>query len=146
MECKKMNRKVWLFITVEGRYIPVLDKSKVYTVVGYLPKDDRLLVRNGNETKEIGYYECIVLPNEAIECESQRINDYLSANGIYGDVSNCDGTVEVEITWGDWKHDHDKLISLMCQNGYIHKQEIVTEDNGSDCYTADHVFVKGEKA
>ena len=142
MECKKLNRKVWLFITVEGRYIPVLDKSKVYTVVGYLPKDDRLLVRNGNETKEIGYYECIVLPNEAIECESQRINDYLSANGIYGDVSNCDGTVEVEITWGDWKHEHGFCDSLMSYIGYDCDDVQETEENGSDCYSAIHFYSK----
>lgn len=142
MECKKLNRKVWLFITVEGRYIPVLDKSKVYTVVGYLPKDDHLLVRNGNETKEIGYYECIVLPNEAIECEGQRINDYLSANGIYGDVSNYDGTVEVEITWGDWKHEHGFCDSLMSYIGYDCDDVQETEENGSDCYSAIHYYSK----
>ncbi len=142
MECKKLNRKVWLFITVEGRYIPVLDKSKVYTVVGYLPKDEHLLVRNGNETKEIGYYECIVLPNEAIKCESQRIHDYLSANGIYGDVSDYDGTVEVEISWGDWKHDHGFCDHLMTYIGYNSDDEQVTEENGSDTYSAIHFYSK----
>ena len=142
MECKKLNRKVWLFITVEGRYIPVLDKSKVYTVVGYLPKDDRLLVRNGNETKEIGYYECIVLPDETIECESQRISDYLSVNGIYGDFSDCDGTVEVEISWGDWKHDHAYCDHLMAYIGYKSDDEQVTEENGSDTYSSIHFYSK----
>lgn len=144
MECKKLNRKVWLFITVEGRYIPVLDKSKVYTVVGYLPKDDHLLVRNGNETKEIGYYECIVLPNEAIECESQRISDYLSVNGIHEEVCAYNGSVEVDIVWGDWKHDHGYCDSLMSYIGYNCDDVQETEENGSDCYSAIHYYSKAE--
>ena len=79
------------------------------------------------------------------EMTNQNVERILREGGL---MDNCkvENAVIVSVSWGDWKHNHDKLISLMCQNGYIHKQEIVTEDNGSDCYTADHVFVKGEKA
>lgn len=149
MECKKLNRKVWLFITVEGRYIPVLDKSKVYNVVGVIPHEqakdwqDHLLVRNGNEMKEIPMYECIAIPDEAIECESQRLHDYLSVNGLYHEVFVCsDGTVEISIEWGDWKHDHGYCDSLMSYIGYDCDDVQETEENGSDCYSAIHYYSK----
>lgn len=51
-----------------------------------------------------------------------------------------DGTIEVHVEWGDWKHDHAYLDYIMSNNGYSLKSEIVTEEDGSDCYSSVHLF------
>ena len=61
----------------------------------------------------------------------------------------CDhynNTVVVEITWGDWKHDHlfcDYLVeSFLKEKGFtqIDRAENVTDSDGSDCYSAIHYY------
>jgi hypothetical protein len=54
-------------------------------------------------------------------------------------------TIEVNITWGDWKHDHlhcDWLISNYLDSFSIRciKSETVTEEDGSDTYSSIHYF------
>ena len=46
------------------------------------------------------------------------------------------------ISWGDWKHEHLACKQVMTKLGYTQIQEIITEDNGSDCYSSEHTFVK----
>lgn len=51
--------------------------------------------------------------------------------------------VEIAISWGDWRHDHGRLKYLMGEK--FEKENIyfggeVTEENGSDCYSAVHRF------
>ena len=53
-----------------------------------------------------------------------------------------DGTVEIEVCWGDWKHDHLYLDHVMKENGYGLRGERVTESNGSDAYSAIHTYFK----
>lgn len=53
-----------------------------------------------------------------------------------------DGKIIVLIEWGDWKHEHGYLRCLMQQNGFTETAENVTEENGSDCYSAIHIFKK----
>lgn len=52
------------------------------------------------------------------------------------------GVVAVEIRWGDWKHDHARLDWLVGERlPELKKVETaVTEDDGSDCYSAIHRF------
>lgn len=53
--------------------------------------------------------------------------------------------ISVEIRWGDWKHSHLRAKYLLEKQGYTLIQTIVTEEDGSDCYSAIHHFlVKGE--
>lgn len=52
------------------------------------------------------------------------------------------GQVIVYIYWGDWKHNHGRLKHLMFQHGYFYVCGEVTEEDGSDCYSARHTFVK----
>jgi hypothetical protein len=53
-----------------------------------------------------------------------------------------DGTVEINVEWGDWKHDHLRLKYIMKENGYCPIDENVTEEDGSDAYSAVHTFFK----
>lgn len=52
------------------------------------------------------------------------------------------GTIQVEIEWGDWKHDHARAEWLIQENGYKHIGTDVTEEDGSDCYSAIHYFIE----
>ena len=61
-------------------------------------------------------------------------------------VECCDGIIHVHITWGDWKHDHWRCDYIMSGLGYRLLNEVVTEEDGSDCYSALHTYVKGHVA
>jgi hypothetical protein len=56
-----------------------------------------------------------------------------------------DGTVEIEVCWGDWKHDHLYLDHVMRENGYGLAGEMVTESDGSDAYSSVHRYRRMEK-
>ena len=51
-------------------------------------------------------------------------------------------TVIVDVEWGDWKHDHIRLKYEMEQLGFVQVSEEVTEDNGSDTYSAQHIYMR----
>ena len=53
---------------------------------------------------------------------------------------NNDGTIDVCVEWGDWKHDHLFLTYIMRKNNYVEVGEEVTEDDGSDTYSSIHTF------
>ena len=53
-----------------------------------------------------------------------------------------DKEILVCISWGDWKHEHLCCDKLMESMGYTKVQEIITEDNGTDCYSSEHTFIK----
>ena len=63
----------------------------------------------------------------------------LSVDEIYQIEEN---EILVCISWGDWKHHHLACEQIMKRLGYIQVQEIITEDDGSDCYSAEHTFIK----
>lgn len=151
MEKSYLNKTVWLF-DIHGGWNYILNKTKTYKVVKVIPQKeavndwcDHLIVRDeqGNE-KEIREYDCIVIPDMTIEDECSRIARYLSDNHNYGEVSyDADMGIAVEISWGDWKHDHGYLNHLMRYAEYDEACEpIVTEENGSDCYSAIHYYTK----
>lgn len=48
--------------------------------------------------------------------------------------------IDVHVTWGDWKHDHMFLDYIMKQEGFTPLGETVTEEDGSDCYSATHFY------
>ena len=50
--------------------------------------------------------------------------------------------IDVEINWGDWKHDHARAKWLIGEMGEdVHYlNSVVTEEDGSDCYSAVHRF------
>lgn len=74
----------------------------------------------------------------------EKVGKYLSDNGLICDVYPYRGdmpVVDVDIHWGDWKHDHLRAKWIMEEKGAICLGDVVTEENGSDCYSAVHHFV-----
>ena len=75
-----------------------------------------------------------------IEKDIQRI---FKENKMWYDWDvDFDGSVEINVEWGDWKHDHLHLNHVMKENGYILMGEKVTEEDGSDSYSAVHTYFK----
>lgn len=48
--------------------------------------------------------------------------------------------VMVDITWGDWKHDHLRADYLVQMLGGSLETVLTTEEDGSDCYSATRVY------
>lgn len=76
-----------------------------------------------------------------------KINEIMRNNDLYGEVydevhDENNHVVAVEINWGDWKHSHLRLDWLVQKEMPELKkvQEEVTEEDGSDCYSAIHRF------
>lgn len=72
----------------------------------------------------------------------REVQKYLDDHNLWGDVSVHDGIVSVEIHWGDWKHDHWYCQDLMSELGYILINKVVTEEDGSDTFSAIHTYEK----
>ena len=49
--------------------------------------------------------------------------------------------IAVEISWGDWKHAHWRTDYLMEELGFQKIKVDVTEEDGSDCYSAIHYYM-----
>ena len=79
--------------------------------------------------------------NSDLETE-RKIQKYLDDHNLWGEVSVQDGTVYVEIQWGDWKHDHWYCQDLMAELGYVLVGKEVTEEDGSDTFSAIHTYEK----
>lgn len=74
---------------------------------------------------------------------ANKIREYLNSKGLYAGVYQLsEDMVEIEIIWGDWKHDHLYCKHLMEQIGFERLTVRVTEDNGSDCYSGIHTYRK----
>ena len=52
-----------------------------------------------------------------------------------------DGTIFVNVIWGDWKHDHGFLKYVMRKNHYQVISQVVTEENGDDAFSAEYKFI-----
>ena len=83
--------------------------------------------------------------NENLKKLQEKVENLLRDNKVYSyeldfDLDN-DRVVYIELEWGDWKHDHLSLKWLMEENGFTQAGEEVTEEDGSDCYSAIHTFI-----
>lgn len=75
----------------------------------------------------------------------EEVNTILKEGKLSGSTDvevSRDEKVIINLYWGDWKHDHGYLKHLMAQHGFIHVFQEVTEEDGSDCYSAEHTFIK----
>ena len=62
---------------------------------------------------------------------------------LSGDIWQAtDEAEQILIQWGDWKHDHLHLKYVMDKKGFSQVEEKVTEEDGSDCYSSLHTFIK----
>ena len=89
------------------------------------------------------------MENKEVYEVCKKVTKYLAENKLWCDVYPYGSdlpVVEVAINWGDWKHEHLRCKWLMEQIGaHVIKTE-VTEENGSDCYSAIHYFYVREVA
>ena len=141
---KRVGKQVWLF---EGYN---LKQDKVWTVASLHENDENhhdyyFTVTDGTESRDALWYEVVVIPIENTD-ELARINEYLHDNGFYDSGIWYEGILDTQLVriakdWGDWKHDHGWLRDLMKHLGYEEFGCVVTEEDGSDCYSADHIFV-----
>ena len=75
--------------------------------------------------------------------EQERINKYFAENNCWQEAyETYNGTIEIDIHWGDWKHDHLYCDYLMDELGYELINTEVTEENGSDAYSAIRTYIK----
>ena len=95
---------------------------------------------DGSEV-EVRECDCVFSP-DAEKDETNRIYQFLSDNGVDGEVSSADHKVYVYISWGDWKHDHAWCQELMSYLGYKRVSFDVTDEDGSDCFSAEHTYIK----
>ena len=63
-------------------------------------------------------------------------------NNLFGEISEeKENYVCVDISWGDWKHEHlllDSLVNEAFQPTRIDR--VITEEDGSDCFSARHIY------
>jgi hypothetical protein len=81
--------------------------------------------------------------NEAIEKQlRERVQEILSSHKMPYDFEiDSQSFIKITVVDGDWKHDHLRLKWLMEENDFKHFGENVTEEDGSDCYSAIHTFI-----
>ena len=75
---------------------------------------------------------------------AKKIEKIMEEHRILGEiVEDTDNVVAVEISWGDWKHEHARLRWLVLNEMQNVKkcEETTTEEDGTDCYSAIHKFV-----
>ena len=69
----------------------------------------------------------------------QMIQKILDSENLWAEVYPQDEeTVIVEISWGDWKHEHLRMKWLL--SGFEMLWSEVTEEDGSDCYSARYCY------
>lgn len=82
-----------------------------------------------------------------MEQYEKELLQYLRDKDFHHEVYISNGNLYIEIQWGDWKHDHwyaDVLIEDFFKEKkevfQVVKAERVTESDGSDCYSATHIY------
>lgn len=103
----------------------------------YIVKD-----ADGKE-KEVREAECVFSPDYTKKNIDETIFSFLNDNGVWSEVyCRTENIVVVDIDWGDWRHQHLWAETLMGYLGYTEIGNRVTEEDGSDCYSAEHYFLK----
>ena len=70
------------------------------------------------------------------------INKLLEDNNFWADTYPYHDlpVVCVEISKGDWKHDHWRCDEILEEAGFVKMSEKTIWENGSDCYSSIHYF------
>ena len=93
--------------------------------------------------KEVREVECVFSPDYTKRYIGDTIHSFLNDNGVWADVyCQTDDNVVVNIDWGDYKHDHAWCQELMGYLGYKRVSFDVTDEDGSDCFSAEHTYIK----
>ena len=71
----------------------------------------------------------------------EEIEKILEKAKIPAELWYTNNKVCVDITWGDWKHRHAYADCLIMRLPYVTDvNTFVTEQDGSDCYSATHQY------
>lgn len=144
-----------------GRKVNLLEKvgicdwkmtDEVCEIVNVIPWSQELndycqhyIVKGADgKEREVREVECVFSPDYTKKHIDDTIHSFLNENGVWADVySQMEGNIIiVNIDWGDWRHQHLWARDLMSYLGYVKVGEVVTEEDGSDCYSAEHTYVK----
>ena len=75
---------------------------------------------------------------------ADELYSFMSDNKLHADVyTGHDDYIAVEINWGDWKHEHLRCKWLASEFFKVKGRRVViqtevTEEDGTDCYSAIH--------
>ena len=128
----KMNDEVCEIVNVIPWSQELNDYCQHYIVKG----------ADGKE-KEVREVECVFSPDYTKKNIGDTIRSFLNDNGVWAEVyCQTDDNVVVNIDWGDYKHDHMWCEDLMRYLGYTKVGMDVTDEDGSDCYSAEHTYIK----
>ena len=72
-----------------------------------------------------------------MENAKQQIINELQKRRIFADVWDFVGDIVIDLSWEDWKV-HCAVKNILSDNGYDY-EHIVTESDGSDCFSARYV-------
>lgn len=75
-----------------------------------------------------------------LENAMTQAQDTFRANNCYYEIYILGGCIEVDIRWGDWKHDHGYVDYIMRSLGLAKLDERITEEDQSDCYSSVHIY------
>lgn len=111
-------------------------------------EEDGLIVvekESESEVKEESLKED--LSQEELKQLSNELYDHFAELGAYYEIWWDDNSILVEISWGDWKHDHlwcdyevENFLKSKGHEVVSHSTE-VTDEDGSDSYSAIHNYI-----
>lgn len=142
------DKKVYVAIPHEKEWDIKIDTTKVWTIketIAYGKVNDWcdhyiVVDEDGNE-REIPEFEAVIAPDYGLP-EDEMIYRYLRDNDVYADVYKSGEDIKVDISWGDWRHEHEWCRNLMEYINYLETDCVVTDEDGSDTYSATHTFQK----
>ena len=123
----------------------------IYEIVSVIPWSQELndycahyIVKGADgKEKEVREVECVFSPDYTKKHIGDTIHSFLNDNGVWADVyCQTDDNVVLNIDWGDYKHDHMWCQDLMGYLGYKRVSFDVTDEDGSDCFSAEHTYIK----
>lgn len=145
---------------IVGKKVNLLEKvgicdwkmnDAIYEIVSVIPWSQELndhcahyIVKGADgKEKEVREVECVFSPDYTKRYIGDTIHSFLNDNGVWADVyCQTDDIVVVNIDWGDYKHDHAWCQELMGYLGYKRVSFDVTDEDGSDCFSAEHTYIK----
>lgn len=154
-----IGKAIWVLVDRSGYGIYHIDKSSKRTIVavvepghnlpdGTVNEDwcEHLVFQDEDGTISHCKEYCAVICPENLDDEPSKVYRFLTDNRCYPEdvYRHFDGlpVIQVAISWGDWKHDHMWCDDLMGYLGYHKIGEQVTEEDGSDCYSSIHNYIK----
>ena len=71
------------------------------------------------------------------------IEKIFKENDVWYEVDySTNNEIMIFVEYGDWKHDHLFIDYLMEKNGFLKTDEVLTWEDGSDCYSSVHHYKK----